>query len=417
MKKNSERRRDLYYSDTSIIFLNSDKRSPVAAHPRVELNRGPAIFIDFDELPSELEDDYMNALISDMTIPIRLAYGSELEVASFFPDPPGGTLVVLDREVDAVRNQEYVDAVHFALINFDAFVHPHLAWDHDSQDIRSYTRLVGSGWEIDVQNANGQPTFEPGGFDVTHWGDIKRCDGRPFQIASVKSVLEALGVFFSFVRGGYCGISLINGTNGCGERVWEQWSVSHVTPQRRLDSWFEPTQHPVLREVFLGFWCHYQDHRGDTSSQLALQWYLESNIQESDLTSIILNQAALERLASIHVGGRMSARELESDRPETEGAWIARALENVGIGVAIPPQLVALEQWRADNRFEHGPQSIVEARNDLIHHEMRRGILSDEVYVQASALGLWYVELLLLKQFGYQGHYRNRLTEAYESIP
>ena len=409
--------RDLYYCDTSIQFLNSNDQSPIAAHPRLELNGAPAIVIDFDELPPELKNDYTDALFSAVTMPIRLANGLDLNVAAFFPDRPVGTLIVRDPKVDGLRIQEYVSVIHFAIINYEAFEHPHWTWDEDAEQSRPCTRLEASEWEIDFYNANDQPNHNPRGYQITHWGSIKCGDGRPFHIDSAKPMLDALELFFSFVRGGYCGISLINGTNKSGERVWEQWSVSHVTPQRPLDSWFEPTQHPDLREVFQGFWDQHQSNPGDPKFPLALQWYLESNIQESALTSIFLSQAALERLVSIHVGGRMSARKPESGQRETEGAWIARALETLGIAVEIPPQLAALEQWRSTYGFEHGPHSIVEVRNELIHHEMRRGILDADVYLQTRDLGLWYVELLLLKQFGYRGYYRNRLTEAYETMP
>ena len=387
--------RDLYYSDTSIQFLNSNKRSPIAAHPRLELNRGPAIVIDFDELPPELENGYTNALFSDATMPIRLANGRKLDVAAFFPNRPGGTLIVRDPKVYGLRTQECVSTIHFALINDEGFIHP------DSMS------LEAAEWEIDFSNAKSRLNFKPLGYQVTHWGSIKRGDGQSFHIDSAEPVLGALGLFFSFVRGGYCGISLINGTNESGERVWEQWSVSRVTPRRHLDSWFEPIEQPVLREVFQRIWDKHQSYPEDPKSLLALQWYLESNLQESSLNSIILTQAALERLAFIHAG----------DKIGPEGAWIAKALKKLGISVKIPPQLAELEQWSATYGFEHGPRAIVEVRNDLIHHEMRRGILPDEVYLQARALGLWYVELLLLKQFGYQGKSRNRLTEAYETMP
>ena len=399
--------RDLYYFDTSIQFLNSNHQLPIAAHPRLELNRAPAIVIDFDELPPELKNDYTGALFSDAIMPIRLANGRKLDVAAFFPDRPVGTLIVRDPKVEGLRIQEYVSVIHFAIINYEAFVHPDWTYDEDAEQSRPCTRLEASEWEIDFYNANGQPNHKPRGYQITHWGSIKCGDGRPFHIDSAKPILDALELFFSFVRGGYCGISLIKGTNESGERVWEQWSVSHVTPQRYLDSWFEPTQHPDLREVFQGFWRQHQSNPGDPKSLLALQWYLESNVQESAASSIILTQAALERLASIHAG----------DKIGTEGAWIAKALKKLGISVKIPPQLAALEQWRSKYGFQHGPHSIVEVRNELIHHEMRRGILDADVYLQTRDLGLWYVELLLLKQFGYQGYYRNRLTKVDETMP
>ena len=387
--------RDLYYANTSIQFLNSNERSPIAAYPRLELNRGPAIVIDFDELPPELENCYTNALFSDATIPIRIANRLDLDTAAFYRNGPGGTLIVRGPKVDGLRTQEYVSAIHFALINVEAFIHP------------DPTSLEAAEWEIDFYDANGPPNYKPRTYQVTHWGSIKRGDGEPFDIDSAKPVLDTLGLFFSFVRGGYCGISLIKGTNESGERVWEQWSVSPVTPRRHLDSWFEPTEQPVLREVFQGFWDQHKSYPGDPKSLLALQWYLESNVQESAESSIILTQAALERLASIHV----------SDKIGTEGEWIAKALLQSGIGVEIPPQLAALEKWRDTNCLKHGPHSIVEVRNELIHHKMRRSILTGDGYFQTRALGLWYVELLLLKQFGYQGNYRNRLTGGYEPIP
>jgi hypothetical protein len=144
-----------------------------------------------------------------------------------------------------------------------------------------------------------------------------------------------------------------------------------------------------------------------------LEWYLESNAQKALHSGIVLSQAALERLSFQQVGRRLTAREMGRKERETEGEWIARALSHAGVVCKIPPSYTALEQLRRANGFDHGPHTIVKIRNDLIHQDMSYGILSVDVYRQAKELSLWYVEMLLLKLFDYNGVYANRLTQQW----
>ena len=51
-------------------------------------------------------------------------------------------------------------------------------------------------------------------------------------------------------------------------------------------------------------------------------------------------------------------------------------------------------------------------RSNLVHIENRLSP-STEAYLQAWDLGQWYVELLLLNLFGYEGRYANRITYNY----
>jgi len=48
---------------------------------------------------------------------------------------------------------------------------------------------------------------------------------------------------------------------------------------------------------------------------------------------------------------------------------------------------------------------------------MRYDVLQPDIYMQARELGLHYVELMLLKQFGYDGSYWNRAKQVVESVP
>ena len=64
-------------------------------------------------------------------------------------------------------------------------------------------------------------------------------------------------------------------------------------------------------------------------------------------------------------------------------------------------------------KFQHGPHTLVEIRNDLIHSQMKFETPPGDIYSQARELGLWYVELMLLSIFDYKGKYGNRLAQEW----
>ena len=137
---------------------------------------------------------------------------------------------------------------------------------------------------------------------------------------------------------------------------------------------------------------------------MALNWFLLSNETRILEGSIVLTQAALERLSQELVqakGGRK------------EGEWIADALTEARIPVVIPSELEKLRGLMDSNTFQHGPHTLVEIRNDLVHSQMELKTLNSGTYAQARELGLWYTELMLLRIFGYKGKYGNRLTQEW----
>ena len=221
------------------------------------------------------------------------------------------------------------------------------------------------------------------------------------------SFLATLNHFLSFARGVSCGIAPIKGLDEAGETIWEEWGVTKVQPWKRFSSCLDRHKGASLEDLFAAFCRFCQGRRKNSRALLALEWYLESNAQEALHTSIVLNQAALERLAFEMVGPRKVAQSCMKSRKEKEGAWIARALCNVNADYGIP---APFKEAMGTERFAHGPHALVAIRNDLVHEEMKHDILTFEAYRQARELGLWYVELLLLALFGYRGLYSNRLT-------
>ena len=413
-----------YDANDEIALAEVDIEFPkegLASRAQVLLSLSPVPDIRFEVLHDSpaihrlLVDD----LIQNESTAIRLKTGIEVQVM-----PYGTSLVPVDGSVTALDAREPLHSVHFGLVNFPDFMKQGSVESYVSDDGRRGYRvskaiqLSGPPWLVEIRAVDniGQvqgSLSQQRGFGLTHRGSLRRSDGKSFSKESVQSVIEALTLFCSFARGVYCGLTLLSGTNQAGEPVWEQWGVSNVETWTGYRSWFDVQNGQILEDVFPGFWAKYQEFQRDERTRIALEWYLESNAQKALHSSIVLSQAALERLSFLQVGERLTAKQMGRKDRETEGEWIARALVQAGVDCRIPPSCPALEQLRRANGFEHGPHTIVEIRNDLIHQDMSHGILSVDVYRQAKGLGLWYVEMLLLKLFDYNGMYANRLTQQW----
>ena len=153
----------------------------------------------------------------------------------------------------------------------------------------------------------------------------------------------------------------------------------------------------MLSPVFEGLWklLNHREH-GGTITQV-INWYLRSNESSEPEVSIVLTQAALERLTDYTVGHKP---------PNTkEGDWIAQSLKYMGIDPSLPTYCSDLQRLQASFKWTHGPHALVAIRNDLIHPRNKVGSITGNALLEAQALGLHYVELMLLWLSNYTGRY------------
>ena len=145
----------------------------------------------------------------------------------------------------------------------------------------------------------------------------------------------------------------------------------------------------------------------DDPVRVALYWYLRSNESNALQAGIVLTQAALERLARLLLPN-------ERYKTLTTAARKIRAvLQEIAIDTVIPQCCKELRVVRKTKGLCDGPEILSEIRNGLVHAKMRTKVGLD-AYLEARDLGQWYVELLLLRLFGYNGRYANRLAYKYE---
>ena len=303
--------------------------------------------------------------------------------------------------------------VQFGLLNFPAFLGEEYQPPKTIEEFRrgyqrrDFVKLEASPWVIEVKSFKNTREIlkrlrADSGYGLTHEGSIRRSDWKSFSVNQVTSLMELLRLFLSFARGANCGLTLVVGMNDKGQRVWETWSASRPSPWPRERSWFDHKHGMTLAELFPGFYRRLWEESEHHPLKTALQWYLLSNETRSLEGGIVLTQAALERLSHEFKGNRK------------EGAWIADALKEAGIPREIPSELKSLKELANSMTFRQGSHTLVNMRNDLVHSEMKLETPSGGIYFQARELGLWYVELMLLKRFGYAGQYGNRLAQEWQ---
>jgi hypothetical protein len=292
-----------------------------------------------------------------------------------------------------------------------------------------------------------------GGFSITHIGKLERLDGTVFSGDEAREFISVLQNFLSFARGLKVPIILLSGYDAHSEKIWEYWDLSYGDSWQGVSSLLPELngEGQFLADVFPGFLRWWQDENWKKSVKLILHCYLEANIGSGGAEgSIILEQTALELIA--YILGNSTGRAADKIRkiltkfgvsinlppgndikrsPSDENSYTQalQALEKY----SSPPSIPILENLRyameaknsraekEDQKWEDAPRALTEIRNDIVHAKKDLNFLDEtqtsKARRDASDLGLWYLDVVLLNLFGYKGNYINRLNGNTEPLP
>ncbi|MDE2780323.1 MAG: hypothetical protein OXI91_11700 [Chloroflexota bacterium] len=285
--------------------------------------------------------------------------------------------------------------LHFSLLNLtgDVFDWP--------------IKLEAPPWLVNIAPVPNKSKIErelrrASGYSVMHAGTIERMDGEDISEQNAEALLAGLERFLSFVCGSSCGLTNVTGVGKTDNAIWKRWGSHHVSPWQRRRSWSDITIRNNLPDMFAAYWEKYQ--RRQQHFDRVLGWYVHSNEIEALDLSIILNQTVLEMLTSLTSSG--------NDAGGPMGHRIAAMLKEQGIDPQIPAYCSELIALAKRCGFRHGPHTLVEIRNSTVHSNNKPGQTAIEAFHEAKHLGLWYIELLLLKMFEYTGEYASRLANV-----
>lgn len=339
-----------------------------------------------------------------------------------------------------IEPSQEISYVLFHLTNFKMFLGSWISSPDSETPCRWKGRVIleTEGWKVTIDALKEINDLVHGlhflsGYAVTHVGKLERSNGEEFTAKEASDFLETLFYFLSFNRGLWSEIILPVGYDASGNPVWIEWNPQRVKVDRWQDeeqqvySWFWIDNSQSLIEIFPSFMRQWQDWGESLAS--VIRWYVESNKQVGGVEgSIILTQAALELLSWVLLveQGRVSEDDFKSITPTSR--QINRLISEFNIPQNIPANLNNLAQFESNLRHSknNGPYAFSAVRNLIIHSDpdtrQRLRDTPSATIIEAWELGLWYLELIFLNLFGYQGMYINRLlrrrmTDCLESVP
>lgn len=295
------------------------------------------------------------------------------------------------------------------------------------KDIINHVHLKSNDWQVDLRLMREtrdriKRLKAEGGYGLTHIGLLRK-DSSSFSGKEAEKTLNALRFFLSFAKGAWCNPICAVGFDGSGNRVWESWSSPKEAWHSPL-SWFDPHHCEQLAALFPGFVAKWNHEDWREALHEVIYWYLNSNHSSRGIDAgIILTQAAIERLSYEYAVKDRKLIETKGFRDLRASDKLRLLFSSLNIPIEIPSSLSEMARLALAKNFNwlDAPHALTEMRNSLVHPEHKRREQFSDAYFEAWNLGLWYLELALLRICGYSGSYSNRLLSRWvgtvEDVP
>jgi hypothetical protein len=319
-----------------------------------------------------------------------------------------------------------VDQVIFHLPNFHDYLGESIRNAELTGAWKGRLVLEHGLWQIRVDAIPGADQLRKllkadGGFAITNVGSIQLKDKTPFALTDALSILDVLYYDFSFARGIWCG-PLLPIAFDAGVEKWSRWEPPRIREWRERRSWFPELDYGIaqpLSDAFSGFIRLLEDALWCEPIKNAVHWYIEANTNAGGVEGgIVLVQTALELLSWVYLvedetNKIMSATKFNEVPAEER---IISLLQKLSIPTELPNELLSLASAATALQAEDGVGALVSLRNAIVHPKKskRRKVIEVGVSARIEALtvGLWYLELALLRLVGYNGVYWSRLRSG-----
>lgn len=411
----------LLLSEEKIDFKSKEKKYSGNGKIWFKLLPKPSLQIDatFPESPPDIVASLAMNFEGEISIPARKISTPVFLINQSFGSNQALSITAIPKKRPLVtKKRGKIATTIFNLINFWNFRATGFVTKHGKEKYVSCSRaiLISEKWKVTVEslsttNERTELLIKQGGYAITHVGKIEKADGSLYSPNEAESILNALFYFFSFVRGFWVHPQLPIGLNRKNSKVWEVWESYLVNPWQTVSTWFDNNHGIFLSDLFPGFMRAWHNSLWQETIKAAIYWYTRGNTQAAGTDgSIVLIQSALERLSwEYHVNIKESLSPNGFERLPAADC-IKLFLSQAGIPLAVPAMLKAMNSIAKEKKFD-GPSTFTNIRNRIVHPGKKKGGIAPlkAPLFECWNLGLWYLELLLLHIFEYQGKYANRL--------
>lgn len=311
--------------------------------------------------------------------------------------------------------------IQFHLTNFEDFfgTAPALIEDNGGVFIAQRATLEAGDWKITIDQlktttSNIKVLKAQGGYAITHVGKLEKISGEVFTTNEGHVALRALSDFLSFIKGLRVIPILLVGYNSENDLIWQEWSEAKTASSwQNVNSWAWGVNATNFVKAFPGFWSWW--HTWSESARRIIYWYVECNTQAGAIEgSCVLEQATLELIAWMYLEADFKSNQKQFKHPSQK---LNHLLFKLDIPQEIPSDLTKLASLARQRIWDdNGALIFVKVRNNITHsdpgNQDRLRDISVDARIEAWELGLWYLELILLRLFDYQGVYFNRLRRG-----
>jgi hypothetical protein len=342
----------------------------------------------------------------------RAAASGVVERASIRPTNRGLLITSVEgffTEPVAVGAGRDLSAVEFGVVNF-----PQLEG--------TFTTVAGD-WTVTLAPAANRGVFDDlrraGGYAVTAAGLIERSDGRTFSARAAQDFVDMLGTFLAFASGAWSPVVLLEGADGAGTVVWNEWWVGPASGWQTRHRWF-PVRSQQAGLDLLGAWnARWSNPYWRHVLRFVTYLLVDANSGNADL-GLITAQSALETLGWAYGVLELSSMpKSDFNNPRIAASTKLRALLTAaGIATAIPAELASLVIFAPAPGFVDGPDKLTWLRNRLVHPVQSAPTAYRTLEtIDAWSLAVWYLEAVLLHLLHYSGTVWDRSRSVYRLFP
>jgi len=251
-----------------------------------------------------------------------------------------------------------------------------------------------------------------GGYQFLSSGKIRANDESLVQLDKLKSTLDKLSQFLLFINARKSPPLIIYGFRK-NKLIWKQILISECDEDNYYNGWVLKHENQELSKIWDKLNILWSNKNDRESLTMILKWYNEANKQNVSVESgIVLIQNALELLFNWLIVEKYSYVSINDSNGISAAAKIGALLSNFQLEPRIPNELEELIKYSKAFNFINGPNTITHVRNCIVHSNSKKishlQKLSEEAKKEALNMSIWYVEIILLKLFEFEGEYQNR---------
>ncbi len=267
---------------------------------------------------------------------------------------------------------------------------------------------------------------ETGGYQLLYTGKLKLLNNKKISYKKTKDIIDSFSYFLLFINGRRCFPLFPTALNNDGEKIWSLFSPSFNDPYKGVFSWVSDQPNNGIEIMWTKFnviWQHPDDR---DSLRTILHWYTESNSNTAfNEGSIVLLQNALELLFHWLIVEKLKYVNPNEAENLSATSKVNFLLSHFSIKNEIPTEFDSLDKYAKQNNIVNGPEAFTRIRNHIVHPSSKKRKALKEIESKAKTealhLGIWYVEMILLRLFEFKGNYINRCKaikhkDKYEEI-